>query len=111
MTEQTLTAKQGDTLDIVVTWRDGSGTLVDLSGASVEFGIAVKPGSSRSFQYTTDDYITISGTGEITVSIPSEETKKWTYRRMVYELTVTDSSNKVTTIAGGRLLIDPEVVL
>jgi len=113
-TELTLEARQGDTFGLTVTWTDQSGSAIDLTGASIEFGIAPNPGASPNFQYDTSDYITIESpetNGIFSISVPPSVTRLWTGRRYVYEISVTLSGGNRTTVLDGRLRVTPEVVV
>jgi len=106
-----LSAYQGDTYVLSVTWKDSDGNVRDITGASAEFGMAPSPGSSSSFQYSDSDYLTITGaSGKIELEIPHTETRKWDDKRYHVELTVTLTDGTRTTIMRGILRAYPEIV-
>lgn len=110
--EYTLRGRQGDTYVLSVKWADDNEDPVDLTGASVEFGMAPGPGASPSFQYSEDDYMTVTpASGLIEIEIPYTETRKWSGRRYLYELTVLRNNEVRTTLLHGRFNVSPEYVV
>jgi hypothetical protein len=107
-----LEAKQGDTflLDFVL-YEDDGVTPEDVTGYEAEFSIAVTPGGTPLFTYTQDDYITVGTTdGAFDIQVPFAQTKLWTLRRYMYEVSVTSPGGVKETLFEGRLSVRPEVV-
>ena len=106
-----LEARQGDTFRLNLEYKDEDSNPIDLTGCLVEFGLAPAPGGKPIFQYFSPEFVTVDGpAGELTIEVPSEDTKRWSQRRLHYEVTLTFTDDSVLTLLEGRLSIRPEIV-
>lgn len=106
-------ARQGDTFTRVMYLRADDGTTpIDLTNASVEWGIAPIPDGEPSQQFVDDAECSITNalTGEITLLLSPAQTRLLTARAYAFEVTVTFGSGVRTTILDGFLPVDQEVV-
>lgn len=102
-------AYQGDSFSRTVTLQQEDETPVDLTGMEVEFSLAVARNARPAFTYA--GVITDPTSGEFSVYVPEDETKKWGAGRYQYELTVRDGLGYAQTFLTGRVLVEREVVL
>ena len=95
----------GDTFSLALTYQDGDGNAIDLTGASATLAISwgPKPGSSvTSGSHSVAATLESGGTGQIDASIPDTVTDDLTSEHAVsYQLRLTDSAGKITTLLLG----------
>jgi hypothetical protein len=106
-------ARQGDTFVRVLRWlEDDATTPINLSGASVEWGIAPIPDGLPSEQFVDEDeaQITNASLGEITLTLSDVQTRELKARAYAFEVTVAFPDGTRTTILDGFLPVAQEVV-
>jgi hypothetical protein len=102
----------GDTLRIVVSVEDPSGTAVDITGSSIAWALAEAPGESPTVSKSTGDSsisITDATNGEFTVYVDSADTEGLS-GVYYHEAELTDSSGNVHTVTTGYITISEETV-
>lgn len=107
-----ITIQAGDDNDLVVTWRP-DGEVVDLTGATAEMTIewsAWRTGAAvvaaGSVEYTTASEITIDeAEGIVTVAMGAASTAAIPPSAAWYQLRVTESDGRKSTIASGDVTI------
>lgn len=109
MSKLKLDGRAGDSLKRVVTWTDSEDTPIDLTDASVEWGL--RNGlTTRQYIDAAQAQVTNAATGEITLALTPTETRELAGKLWKYELTVTLADETRTTILHGFLSLEREVV-
>ena len=104
---------QGDTFILNVTYKDPSGTLIDLSGYDIVFQVRNDFGGNVICATATDgDGITLnSSTKVVTITMTSEQTKQFTVPRAAYQLRITAPNQTQTTLASGYFAVEKAVIV
>lgn len=101
----------GDSLEITITVDDADGNDKDLSGASVSWALAEKPGGAAVLDGSSTGVtvsVTNAATGEVTVTIAGGTTDDLV-GSYYHELEVTDSAGDVDTVARGRFDVERDI--
>lgn len=114
------TIEQGTTVAKVLTWKDGSGTAINLTGYTAR--LQVRPtqiSATINWDATTENgAIALGGAaGTITLIASATVTAGWTWTiptgqtkpQGVYDLELIDGSGNVTRVIQGTITLDPEV--
>ena len=118
--EYNFTVEQGTTMDIPITWRDGSNNPVNLTGYTARMQARETLAASTTlFEWTTENSrIELGGaTGVITIKATAVETAgfSWpipagqTNPQGVYDLELISGTGVVTRLLKGTITIDREV--
>lgn len=101
---------QGATFSRVITWKDESGALVDLTGYSARMQIRKKIDGDSIIELTTSNgRITLGGAaGTITLNISATDTAAL-LSNGVYDLELVASGNIVTRLLEGSVTLSREV--
>jgi len=109
----TLTVNQGETLSLVATWKDSTGTPVNLNGYTAAATLRETYSSSGTVLYlaTTNSGIALGGTaGTITLTAAATATRALTAPQSgVYDLELTSGGGVVTRLLEGQFNVTPEV--
>lgn len=101
----------GDSLEITISVDDANGNNKDLSGASVSWVVAEKPGGSAVIDGSTTDVsvsVTDAAAGEVTVTVGNGVTDDLV-GSYYHELEVTDSAGDVDTVMRGRFDVERDI--
>lgn len=108
-----ITIEQGADFSLPLTWRDGSNTIVNVTGYSARMQIRESYESDDtivSLSSAVDGGITLGGAaGTIVVSIPAAITSKMPYTSAVYDLEMVSVTGAVTRLVQGDVYISREV--
>ena len=108
-----LIIEQGSTFSKVLTYKDSSGTVIDLSGYSARMQARVNVGDTYtlfSLTSASGGGLTISGVdGKITITITSTATATYKFDTAVYDLEIDDGSGVVTRLIEGKITLSKEV--
>jgi hypothetical protein len=113
MEEVNFKVVQGDTFNIVVTYKNPNGSAIDLTDFTARMDVRDKPGGKILCASATENNgITISNAdGEITVEFSPSQTKKFTLPNSAYQLKITNSNNgQQTTLLQGYLQVSSAVI-
>jgi hypothetical protein len=109
----TLTINQGETLSLIATWKDSTGTPVNLNGytASMTLRSTFAAAGTVLFLSTTNSGIALGGTaGTITITAAATATAALTAPQSgVYDLELTSGGAVVTRLLEGAFEVTPEV--
>ena len=106
------TIEQGATFSQQVTWRDSTGSAIDLTGYSARMDVRKSHVSTtRLIQLsTTNGFITISGSiGRVDILLPASGTETLTPADAVYDLEMVAADGTVTRLLEGKANITAEV--
>jgi hypothetical protein len=113
-TNQTVRNYQaGDDVRLEVTVTDEDGSAVDLSGATVVWGLARRPTADAALVEKSTDTggitITDAASGEFAIEVEATDTEglEGTF---YHEAELTDSGGSVSTVLTGQFVIDDELV-
>lgn len=113
---------QGDNFQLSVTYKDPSGSPINLTGYSALFEVRDKPGGkilSASARYVPAlvpnpeiiDGITIDQVnGKLDIDISSSKTKNFNLPKSAYQLQITNSSGTKTTLLSGWFDVQAGVI-
>lgn len=103
---------QGDTFSLDVVYNDSQGVPVNLIGHSVVFQVRDAPGGKIICATAVNDNgITISPyIGKISISLGSQQTKKFTIPKAAYQLQVTSPSGIKETLISGWISVSKAVI-
>lgn len=107
-----LTIEQGATYRNTLTWKDASGSLVNLTGATAKMQIRPDYGNATVLHQldTNNGGITLGGTaGTVALYIAAADTAGFTWTSGVYDLDVTLSNGDVVRLVQGGVGVSPEV--
>ncbi len=102
----------GSTFDITLTWKDSSGTLIDLTGytARSQWRSEVDAATILVDLTTANAKIVLGGVaGTIRIIQTSAETEAYTFTTAVHDLEIIDSSGTVQRLFEGSIVVVPEV--
>jgi hypothetical protein len=105
------TCEQGADWERVVTARDGSGALIDLTGYSARMHVRKDVDASATLvELSTDNgRITLGGpSGQITLRLPASVTST-IQRPGVYDIELTSPNGAITRLLKGEFRLDKEV--
>lgn len=95
------------------THRDKVGDVVDITGATISWALAIRPRSKRRIIFYTSPTniaITDGPAGEYEVRIQDTDTEPLTPRKYYHEVRITDASGRVTTAAYGFVEVQRNVI-
>ena len=104
--------EQGATFSKVLTLKDSSDAVVDLTGyASAEMDLRRNADSSEVLTLTTgNSRISLGGNaGTVTLTISATDTASMTVDDGVYDLEIVSNSGVVDRVLQGKFIINPEV--
>lgn len=104
--------EQGATFVKQITWKDSSGTPVDLSGytARMQFRSSVNSDTILFSATTTNGKITLGGAaGTIDIEIDATDTTAFAFVSAVYDLELESASGFVTRLLEGGVEVSKEV--
>ena len=97
---------QGTTFSSTINITDVDGEIIDLSGYTGASQMRKHYSSSNSTAFS----VTITAaTGEVTLSLSSNQTANLTAGRYVYDVELTDSSNVISRVLEGIVTVSPNV--
>jgi hypothetical protein len=102
------TLEQGTDFERVLTWRDGAGNLVNLTGSNARMKIKKLDGSLILSLTTSPnangDKVTLGGAaGTITIYISSASTVAFDFTEAKYDLEIIDTTGKVKRLIQGNV--------
>lgn len=101
---------QGATFDRTITWRDGNGQEVNLTGYTARLQVRDRVGGEVLLDLSTGDGITLGGpAGTIALAISAVDTAALRFSQAVYDLELTSAGDEVTRLMQGKVLLSPEV--
>lgn len=105
------TAGQGETWSLSLTWKQSTGTPVDLTGYTARMQARETYGASSTvLSLTSGSGITLGGTaGTIAISVPASTTAAIGAATYVWDLEVVSGGSAVTRLVQGNLIVTPEV--
>lgn len=94
----------GDTVSVDFAVTDSAGVALDLTGATVKWQLAARPGSAALVTKQTSSGITVTNAagGLFTVAIASSDTTSLSRGRYYHEAQVTDAAGNISTVAVGH---------
>ena len=104
--------EQGATFSKVLTWKDSTGTPINLTGYSARMQVrsSVEAASTIIELTTVNSRITLGGVaGTITLNISAADTTALTAESGVYDLELVSGANVVTRLLEGNVIISKEV--
>lgn len=108
-----LSIDAGATYQLVVTWKDGNGAPVNLTGYAARMKLKDTYGGTTLVSLTDSDGITLGGSaGTVAITISDALTSSiggTDHTRGVYDLEVESSGGVVTRLLEGRWVCSPEV--
>lgn len=107
-----ITIEQGATFNPVLTWKDPSGVLINLTGYSARMHIRedIEDVAFIHEATTANGQIALGGAaGTITFNIPAATTEAFTFDDAVYDLELEDAGGAVTRLVEGSVFLSPEV--
>lgn len=110
--EYDFTADQGATFGTVLTWKDGNGTAINLTGYTARMQVrADYDATEKVLELTTaNGRITLGGAaGTITLNVAASVMGAVNYGKYVYDIEVISGSGEVTRLLMGNFTIRPEV--
>lgn len=98
-------AEEDCTYDVTATWKNSSGGLINLTGATAKMEIRDKPGGTIKTSLTESSGITLGGVnGTIQIKfVPAY------FGQFVYDLIVTLSSGDIERVLEGEVIVDRTV--
>jgi hypothetical protein len=106
-------ARRGDSFTRTLRYLEDNGTTpIDLTGASVEWGLAPVPDGTPKLQFVDDASasITNEAQGTIVLALSDVQTKMLTARAYAFEVTIRYANGTVQTILDGFLPVEQKVV-
>jgi hypothetical protein len=107
-------ARRGDTFVRTLTYTTDATppVAINLTGASVEWGLAPIPGGSPKLQFIDDASASITNPtgGVITLTLSAVQTRELKARAYAFEVTITYANGTRETILDGFLSVSEEVV-
>jgi hypothetical protein len=101
--------EQGATFSRVVTWKDSTNALVNLTGYTAKMQIRDASGGVIVSLTDTNGGITLGGAaGTITITISATQTTAFTFNTARYDLDIV-SGTTVKRLLKGQVTLDPEV--
>jgi len=103
--------KRGDTEPVVITVKDASGTVIDVSGWSFRLAVDPEPdptGSANNLFLLVGSFVTDGTDGQVTFD-PSPAEMDQTPDTYFYDIERIDGAGKVRTIAEGKFIIEQDV--
>jgi hypothetical protein len=102
---------QGATFVLILTWRDSTGTPINLTGYSAVMRVATTKGAPLALNPTTvNGQIALGGAqGTVTITVSANDTADIAPGQYVYELDVTSGGGVVTRILEGPFMVDGQV--
>lgn len=107
-----LTINQGETLSQQFTWKDSTGTAVNLTGYSARMQARLSPDSTDPIidLTTSNGGISLGGVaGTITLSMTAATTSALTEGYAVWDIELVSGSGVVTRLLQGNLIITREI--
>lgn len=103
--------EQGATYQLNCTYKDSSGSVIDLTGYTARMQIREKKSSTtKLLDISTSDYITLGGVaGTVVVEVPAATTAAMDFSRGVYDLELESSGGIVTRLLEGAVEFSKEV--
>jgi hypothetical protein len=102
-----LTIEQGANFSTTINVRDGTNTIINLSGYSVSSQMRKSHYSTTANSFNTT--ITDATAGQITMAMNSANTSNITPGRYVYDVLITSGANVKTRIIEGIITVMPSV--
>lgn len=109
MTATELTMVRGDTLDLVVTFTDNTGTLIDDAGAQYRMTAKFKEIDADPGVFSVTAHQSSAGTATLSVPPSSTQSLPAQTQSLVYDIQVTETGGRVTTIQYGSLIVTPDI--
>lgn len=108
-----ITIEQGSNFELVITWKDEDGELIDLTGYTARMQVRREfSDSSAMLSLTTENgRITLGGVlGTITISVPASVTSTLSWQgKALYDLELVSSGGQVTRLLKGKVTLELEV--
>lgn len=104
--------EQGATFNPVLTWKDGAGVAVNLSGfsARMEVRSSVSAADAIIRLDTTNGRISLGGSaGTVSLLISAADSAALSAGAFVYDLELVSGAGVVTRLLQGRFVVSPEV--
>ena len=108
-----LTCRRGATFSAVLTWRDETGVLVNLTGYTAEMDVRVTPADTAAqvITLTTGNTRIVLGGASATITLTAApaDTAALVAQTAWYDLVLTSPAGTVTTLFAGVFLIEERV--
>lgn len=106
-----LTIVQGATLDLLLTYKDDAGVVINLTGYTARLKIRTAVAGSELVSLTEADGLVLGGAaGTIRIQRSAAQTAAYTWSRAVYDLELI-SGAVVTRLVEGNVLVRPEITV
>lgn len=103
------TIEQGDDFSRVLTWKDGSGNPINLSGYTAACQVRARNGMLL-IDFSNNGTLSIDGTaGTVTMSLPASFTGTLDFDTADYDLKLTSGTGGKTRLIKGVVTLSPEV--
>ena len=108
-----ITIEQGATFNPVLTWKDQTGTPIDLSGYSARMQVRAEIDAAdpplMDLTSVGGELVLGGAAGTITFNVPAATTEALTFETAVYDLEVESAGGVVTRLLKGDVYLSPEV--
>ena len=104
-----LEIKQGDTFHLEIQWTDSEGTPVDMSGCSARMQLRRTPSEGVLLDMSTENGRITLGFGSIVLDVDAVTMRELSTPEGSFDLQITYSDGRVTTILGGAFRLIPDV--
>lgn len=104
-----LTIEQKATFSLVATWKDSTGTAVNLTGYTAAMDITDNAGTLLVDVGTTGTIALGGSAGTITITIPKATTATFAPGAYRYDLFLTSSGNVATRLLKGTVMVEAAV--
>lgn len=103
----------GNDKTLLFTHRDGDGTIIDITGATIAWALSIRPRSKRMLiAYSTLNQVVITDgpAGKYEVRIQDTDTEPLHDRDYYHEVRITDVSGRVSTGAYGTVEVRRNII-
>lgn len=107
-----ITIEIGATYELSLTWKDANDNPIAMSGYTAKMQIKDRPGGTTLITLTDASGISLGDSdGSIYITIDSAVTSTFALSKAVYDLKITDTSNKTRRLIQGQVIFSPPVTI